>query len=331
MKKLTKGIAAAAALALVVSTGTSAHAATPKVLNLQLIAKGFTAQFWQAVKAGAVNEGKVVGAKVNFVGPPAETDIDQQLQMLDTAIALKPDGIGYAALGTTQSLSHLAVAHKNHIPVVEFDTRAGSATAVLGASSPIALGFAATNSLGAGAAAADQMGKLLNGTGEVIVLGHSQTNQTGIDRANGFITEIKAKFPNITLDPTVYAEGGDQNLAQTQTQAILTAHPKIAGIFATNEGCAEGAGTALVNNKVAPGAIKLIGFDSGKLQIDHINSGIQTGAITQNPVGIGKLVVDSLVNYIRNKKLPKSFIDTGYYYYDKSNITDPKIVADLYQ
>ena len=102
MKKLTKGIAAAAALALVVSTGTSAHAATPKVLNLQLIAKGFTAQFWQAVKAGAVNEGKVVGAKVNFVGPPAETDIDQQLQMLDTAIALKPDGIGYVALGTTQ-------------------------------------------------------------------------------------------------------------------------------------------------------------------------------------------------------------------------------------
>lgn len=329
MKKLTTGIAAAAAIALVASTGTAAQAA-PKVLNLQLIAKGFTAQYWQAVKAGAVAEGKVVGAHINFVGPPAETDIDQQLQMLDTAIALKPDGIGYAALGTTQSISHLAIAHKNHIPVVEFDTSA-STMSPLGAKSSVALGFAATNSKGAGAAAADAMGKLLKGKGKVLVLCHSQTNQTGIDRRDGFLNEIKAKFPGITLLPVQYAEGGDQNLAQSVMSAALTAHPDLAGVFATNEGAAEGAGSALVANKVAPGKIKLIGFDSGALQIQHIKSGIETGAITQNPVGIGKLVVDSLVNYIRHKKLPKAFIDTGFYYYNAANITSPKIAGNLYQ
>ena len=62
-----------------------------------------------------------------------------------------------------------------------------------------------------------------------------------------------------------------------------------------------------------------------------INSGMQVGAITQNPIGIGAKTVEALVNFIRNKKVPATVIDTGFYYYDKSNITDPKIVADLYQ
>ena len=53
------------------------------------------------------------------------------------------------------------------------------------------------------------------------------------------------------------------------------------------------------------------------------------GAITQNPIGIGECVVDSAVKALKGEKLPK-VIDTGYYYYDKSNIDDPKIAAVLY-
>ena len=57
---------------------------------------------------------------------------------------------------------------------------------------------------------------------------------------------------------------------------------------------------------------------------------LETGAITQNPIGIGAKTVEALVNYVRNKTVPANLIDTGFYYYDKKNITDPKIAADLY-
>jgi ribose transport system substrate-binding protein len=53
------------------------------------------------------------------------------------------------------------------------------------------------------------------------------------------------------------------------------------------------------------------------------------GAITQNPVGIGKCVVDSAVKALKGEKLPKK-VDTGFYWYDKTNMTDPKIAAVLY-
>ncbi|MEY4152736.1 MAG: hypothetical protein RL470_795 [Actinomycetota bacterium] len=109
--------------------------------------------------------------------------------MLDAAIALKPDAIGYAALGTTESVSHLKAAHAAGIPVYMFDTAASCDGGVpaLGPNSDCALGVAYTNSLAAGSLAADTMAKLLGGKGKVLVVGHSQTNQTGIDRANGFI------------------------------------------------------------------------------------------------------------------------------------------------
>ena len=76
--------------------------------------------------------------------------------------------------------------------------------------------------------------------------------------------------------------------------------------------------------------ITIVGFDSGKAQIDAINSGIMAGAITQNPVGMGEELVKAAMKAIKGESLEKT-IDTGFYWYDKSNINDPKIAAVLYQ
>jgi ribose transport system substrate-binding protein len=63
-------------------------------------------------------------------------------------------------------------------------------------------------------------------------------------------------------------------------------------------------------------------------KIDAINSGVMAGAITQNPVGMGKELVSSAMKAINGEELPK-VIDTGFYWYDKSNVDDPKIKAVL--
>ena len=332
MKKGLITVAALSALALV--TGTAAPvSAADKTLKIELISKGETHQFWQAVKKGAEEQAAKMNATIHFQGPAAETMIDKQLEMLDAAIALKPDAIGYAALGTTESVSHLKAAHAAGIPVYMFDTAASCDGGVpaLGPNSDCALGVAYTNSLAAGSLAADTMAKLLGGKGKVLVVGHSQTNQTGIDRANGFINRIKAKYKGIKLLTPQYAEGGDALKAQDIVAAALVANKDLKGVYGTNEGVSIGAGQAFKAAKLKNGAVKLIGFDSGKQQMANIKSGLQTGAITQNPVGIGAKTVEALVNYVRNKTVPKNLIDTGFYYYDKSNITDPKIVADLYE
>jgi ribose transport system substrate-binding protein len=274
-----------------------------------------------------------MNAKVHFIGPAAETMIDKQLEMLDAAIALKPDAIGYAALGTTQSLTRLAKANSKGIPVYMFDTAASTPGGVkkLGPKSKYALGVAYTNSIAAGSLAADKMAALLGDKGKVLVVGHAQTNQTGIDRVAGFVNRMKAKHSGITLLATQYAEGGDALKAQDIVAAALVANKDLAGVYGTNEGVAIGAGQAFKAASLTDGSVKLIGFDSGKQQMENIKSGLQTGAITQSPMGIGAKTVEALVNYVRNKTVPKNFIDTGFYYYDKSNIAKPEIAGNLYE
>jgi ribose transport system substrate-binding protein len=330
MKKVLTIVAVASAMALVVGTGSAVNAA-PKTLKIELISKGETHQFWQAVKKGAEDQAKKMGnVKIHFQGPATETMIDKQLEMLDAAIALKPDAIGYAALGTTESVTHLAAAKKKGIPVYMFDT-AASCKGKLGVASKCALGVAYTNSTAAGSLAADKMAGLIGSTGKVLVVGHSQTNQTGIDRAKGFVDRIKAKYPKITLLETQYAEGGDQTKAQDIVAAALVANKDLKGIYGTNEGVSIGAGQAFKAANLANGTVKLIGFDSGKQQMANIKDGLQSGAITQSPMGIGAKTVEALVNYVRNKKVPASLIDTGFYYYDAKNIATPKVAGNLYE
>ena len=67
----------------------------------------------------------------------------------------------------------------------------------------------------------------------------------------------------------------------------------------------------------------IIGYDSGKQQKDAIRDGTMAGAITQNPVGIGYKTVEAAVKALKGEKLPK-VIDTGFYWYDKTNIDDPR-------
>jgi len=332
MKKGLLSVAAVAALALVAGVNAPVQAAD-KTLKIELISKGETHQFWQAVKKGAETQAAKMNATIHFQGPAAETMIDKQLEMLDAAIALKPDAIGYAALGTTQSLSHLKAANAAGIPVYMFDTAASCEGGVpaLGPKSDCALGVAYTNSLAAGSLAADKMAALIGNKGKVLVVGHSQTNQTGIDRAKGFTNRIKSKYKGITLLTTQYAEGGDALKAQEIVSAALVANKDLKGIYGTNEGVSIGAGQAFKAAKLKNGSVKLIGFDSGKQQMANIKSGLQTGAITQSPMGIGAKTVEALVNYVRNKTVPKNLIDTGFYYYDKSNITKPEIAGNLYE
>ena len=51
--------------------------------------------------------------------------------------------------------------------------------------------------------------------------------------------------------------------------------------------------------------------------------------VTGGAGGIGEQVVAAAMKAIKGEQQPKN-IDTGFYWYDKTNIEDPKIAAVLY-
>ncbi|WP_018435777.1 ABC transporter substrate-binding protein [Paraburkholderia atlantica] len=283
---------------------------------IPLISKGFQHQFWQAVKLGAEQSAKANNVRITFEGPETEAMVDKQIDMLSAALAKKPQALGIAALDSKAAVPLLKRAQNDKIPVIAFDS---------GVDSDIPLTTCATDNVAAAALAADKMAEFIGNSGEVGVIVHDQTSRTGVDRRDGFVNQIKSKHPNIKIVSVQYGAGDHLKSAEI-AKAMIQANPNLKGIFGANEGSADGAAIGI---KESGKKLVLIGFDSGKEQKDNIMSGLMAGAITQNPVGIGKCTVDSAVKALHGEKLPKK-IDTGFYWYDKTNINDPKIVAVLY-
>lgn len=325
-----KKIAIAAVAALTVLSLTScatgkgdenAGGDTPdEEITVELVSKGFQHQFWQAVKTGAEQKAEELGIKVHFDGPGAETEIEKQLQMLQSAVDQSPSAIAYAALDPEACIPGLEAADAADIPVVYFDAACNS---------DIGQSLSATDSKVAGALAAEHMAELIGGKGEVAIVAHSQINSTGVERRDGFVEKIEADYPDITIVDTQYGDGDHLKSADI-TKSMLTAHPDLKGLYATNEGSAIGVANALTDLGLTSDDITAIGFDSGSAQTDAIKSGVLAGAITQDPIGIGEQVVQAAYDVAKGEKVDE-FYDTGSYWYDATNIDDKDIAAVLYE
>lgn len=286
---------------------------------IPIVSKGFQHQFWQAVKSGAEKAASDFNVRITFEGPESESQVDKQIEILQAALDKNPRAICLAALDTQAVLPLLERAKAANIPVIGFDS---------GVDSDIPVTTAATDNIAAAAAAADKMAELIGNEGEVALIVHDQTSRTGIDRRDGFVNRIKEQYPNITIVDIQY--GGGDHLASTDlAKAIMQAHPNLKGFFGANEGSIIGVLNA-VKELGKENQLVVIGYDSGKQQMDAIRSGVEAGAITQDPIGIGYKCVEAAVKAINGETLPKT-IDTGFHWYDKSNIDSDTIKPLLYE
>ncbi|WP_347754913.1 ABC transporter substrate-binding protein [Agrococcus sp. ProA11] len=291
-----------------------------ETLQIALVSKGFQHQFWQAVRTGAEEAADELGVEVTFEGPASETEIDAQLQMLRAAIDRGPDAIGYAALDPQACVPLYEQAEGASIPIVEFDAPCDS---------EYSQNLAATDSIVAGGLAAEHMAELIGHEGQVAIVGHSQINSTGVERRDGFVQYMEENEPDIEIVDIQYGDGDHLRSADI-AKAIIAAHPDLAGLYGTNEGSAIGIVNAASELNLPNGQITIVGFDSGAAQIEAIRSGAMAGAITQDPIGIGRSVVENAVAAVNGEEL-EDFTDTGSYWYDSTNIDDPEIAAVLYE
>lgn len=292
--------------------------AAPTEIYIPVISKGWQHQFWQAVKQGAEQAAKDYNVKMTFEGPEGEAAIDKQIEMIDTALAKNPSALVLAASDSKSVIPQLERAKAANIPVIGFDS---------GVDSDILLTTCATDNSKAAGEAADKMAAAIGGKGEVAVVVHDQVSATGVSRRDGFVNRIKEKYPDIKVVDIQYG-GGDHLKSTDLTKAIIQAHPNLKGIFGANEGSAIGVINGVTESKMV-GKIVIVGYDAGKLQKDAVRSGVMLGAISQDPVGIGYKAVEAAVKAVRGETIEKT-IDTGYKWYDKTNMDEEVFKPLLY-
>ncbi|MFB9661248.1 ABC transporter substrate-binding protein [Glycomyces mayteni] len=320
MKRRAVLAGAPGALLLIAGCGDDAtEGLDPDKPYIALVSKGFQHQFWQAVQEGAEQAAEEFGVEITFEGPDSESEVAQQIDMLQTALDRDPDAIGFAALDSQAAAPLMTEAESRGVPVIAFDS---------GVDSDVPVTTASTDNLAAAALAAEHLVELIGGAGKIALVVHDQTSVTGVQRRDGFTEWVEANAPDVEIVSVQYG-GGDQLESTNIATAIIEGNPDLKGLYGANEGSAIGVINA-VQELDRVGEIQVVGFDSGQAQIDAIRDGVMAGAITQNPVGIGYETVKAAVAAINGEDLPET-IDTGFYWYDATNIDDAEIQAVLYE
>jgi len=287
-------------------------------LYIPIVSKGWQHQYWQSVKMGADKAAKQYNVRITFEGPEEDASISKQIEMIKLAISKKPAALVLAACDSKAVIPVLEKAKSLNIPVIGFDS---------GVDSKIPVTTVATDNAAAASAAADKLAVAIGQKGEIAVICHDAVSTTGTRRRDGFLNRIKEKYPNIKVVDVKYG-GGDHEISKNLAKTIIEKYPNIKGIFATNEGSAYGLINGITEkNKI--GKIVIVGFDAGKFQKDAVRSGVMLGAISQDPVEVGYKAVEAAYKAIKGEKLPSN-IDTGYKWYDKTNVDEENMKTLLY-
>jgi len=300
-------------------------AGAKKKLTIAVIPKGTTHEFWKSIHAGsnkAATELSAQGTEVEVIwkGPLREDDREQQIQVVEGFTTQGVNGIVLAPLDNRALVRPVEEAKRAGVPTVIIDSALESDAIV---------SFVATDNRKGGSLAADRMGQLLNGKGKVLVLRYAEGSASTTEREEGFINQLKQKFPDIELVSNDQYAGATRDTAKRASENLLNRFgDEVQGIFTPNESATAGMLLALQDIGKA-GKVSFVGFDASQAFIDALRADQVHGIVVQNPFNMGYLGVRTMVEHLLGKPVERK-IDTGVMLVTKENMESPEVRALLH-
>ena len=271
--------------------------------------------FWQSVHAGARAAAREAGVDILWNGPPTEIDYNGQIQILDAMINRGVDAIAVAPIDRKAMVGVVERAVKQGIPVIIFDS---------GIETDLFVSRVATDNYGAGKMAADRMGKILGGKGKVVMVAVQPGAASSVAREKGFEDRLREAFPKIEIADKRFGMA-DYATSLKVAENMLTAHPEIDGLFASNETSSVGAVQALKGRK---SKVKMVGFDFSPPLIEDLKEGAIDSLVVQHPFKMGYESVMAAVDKLNGKPVDK-IRDLAPRLVSLENLNDPDVQAQL--
>jgi ribose transport system substrate-binding protein len=272
--------------------------------------------YWQSVLAGAKEAGKDYGYEIIFDGPDRETNYARQVQIVDNVIARHVEGVVLAPVDRQNLVPSVDKLNELNIPCVIVDS---------GLDAVHFLSFASTDNYQGGVLAAQQMGHVLGGKGNVLVVRHIAGSHAAVKRVSGFMDTISNDFPGIKI---VDSQSGQDSavIAKQVTEEMLQRNPDVQGLFACNVDMSVGALRALQEQNRTE--VKMVAFDPDKSLLDGLRSGQVAAIIVQDPYKMGYEGVKVVALHNKGQSSPR-LIDTGVAVVTSEKLTDPQIMRLL--
>ncbi len=290
----------------------------PKSMTIAVIPKGTTHEFWKSVHAGAVKAGRELGAEIIWKGPVREDDRDEQIKVVENFLSRGVDGIVLAPLDDRALVPVLNDAKARHIPVLIIDS---------GVQWDAYLSFVATDNEKAGGLAAERLGTLLGGQGDVVMMRYQEGSASTMAREKGFLARLAKDFPKMRVVSSNQYGGATTETAYATAENLLSTHKQVQAIFCPNESTTFGMLRALEASG-RTGKLRFVGFDASSKLIEALGAGKIDGLVVQDPFRMGELGVRSILAHRKGEKVNKR-IDTGATLVTRDNMQEPAVHALL--
>ncbi|NLF26493.1 MAG: substrate-binding domain-containing protein, partial [Clostridiales bacterium] len=276
MKKLALILALVLALAIPAS-------ALAEPIDVAVIIKATTSDFWQYVLVGAENYGKEFPdrVKITTYGPPSEADIDEQVSILENVVSSDPDAIVIASTSSDATIPALEDAQAKGIVVITIDNRINA---------DVYDSFLATNNYIGGGLAAEQMVKSwealgIEPVGKVGLVNAMAGVQVLINREAGFRDKLAELAPEVEILETRFTDN-DMVKSITAAEDMITANDDLIGLFGCNNVTGDGVCRVITEQELKDRIVG-IAFDSDPEEIEGIESGALKALVLQDPYGMG--------------------------------------------
>lgn len=266
--------------------------------TIAFVPKAMDSEFWLSMRAGAQQaiEGRD-DVVLSVLAPDREINVDQQVSILEDQIQRGARALVVAPSGSAQVMPVLEQAIGRGIPVVLVDSDAPL---------PGKSAYAGTDNRAGGTLAGRHVIETV-GTGKIAIITGVPGNQSQDDRAAGFLETI-ATVPGLQVVARQPANS-ERSLGLTVMENILTAHPDIKAVFATNDQMALGAVEAIMARS-PKASIVVVGFDATAEAVQAIIEGRMSASVAQRPFEMGRRSIEAALALIDGRTVEPR-IDTG--------------------
>jgi ribose transport system substrate-binding protein len=287
--------------------------------SMELVVGTKSDDFYVTMECGAEAEAKKLGVNLTVNGP-ADFSATEQAPILDATAISKPDALIVAPTDTTALNPELSRISGEGVKMVFVDTTTTDPS--------IAVSHITSNNVAGGELAAQKLAAQIGGKGTVAVIDVTPGISTTEQRIQGFDQEMKSKYPNITVLSTQY-DNDSSATAATDVSSDITAHPNLAGVFATNVLSAQGAATG-VQHSGKSGKVKVATFDADPQQMQALKSNTIQLAIAQSPYLEGEDGVEQAADSLTGQPVTAN-IGTPLVAITQQNMNTASIQPDIYK
>lgn len=266
--------------------------AQQKDVTIGLAVANLQADFFNQIKQSVEAEAKAKG--VTVVTVDAKGDSATQVSQVQDLITRGIKALIYIPAGATAAGVPVKAAKVANIPVICVDRTPPDAPGDT---------FIATDSVSAAKALGEYVGKLTGGKGKIGILQGQLGTTPEQDRDKGFNEALK-DFPGLEVVAKQPSKAWMQDEGFAIGQDMLQRHPDITVFFGRADALALGAARAVKVSNVDHKVI-VVGFDGDVAGLKAVRDGTLQATMTQQTQGMGRLALNSALDAIGGKDLPK--------------------------